>query len=122
MPTKKMPAQRVEELHEQIREVVERQLEGKWRVTTIWDNSRTYYRATRETCEQETPEYILGYGEPSFQVELIENGPTAHIIQIGDLEQTIPIHRPELRCRVSVLSNGSLSIKKESISMVSAGY
>jgi hypothetical protein len=113
MPTKKMPAQRVEELHEQIREVVERQLEG---------NSRTYYRATRETCEQETPEYILGYGEPSFQVELIENGPTAHIIQIGDLEQTIPIHRPELRCRVSVLSNGSLSIKKESISMVSAGY
>lgn len=122
MPTKKMPAQRVEELHEQIRLEVERQLEGKWRVTTIWDNSRTYYRATHETCEHETPEYILGYVEPSFLIELIENGPVATIIRTGLLEQRIPIHRSTSTCRVSVLSNGSLSIKKESISMVSAGY
>lgn len=101
------------EMHEAVRQGLERHFEGKWRVKRIQESSSTDYGITRATRTAPNPEYILGLAMVTFDVYLVENGPVEKIM----FGQLVTIPKQELYCNVKMLDDGTLIIVETKISL-----
>jgi hypothetical protein len=96
----------VNALHTAIREALERDCEGAWRVQTISQHASTNYAATKDTRAQLSPEYVHTYTGASFDVELIENAALDREID----GQKVAVRLSRLHVKLVLQSTGKLMI------------
>jgi hypothetical protein len=96
----------VNALHTAIREALERDCEGAWRVQRITEYGSTNYAATKDSRTQSSPEYIYTSTNVSFDVDLIENAALDRIID----DKPVAVPLPRLHVKLVLLSTGKLMI------------
>jgi hypothetical protein len=107
----------VNALHTAIREALERDCEGAWRVQIISQHASTNYAATKDTRAQPSPEYIHTYTGASFDVTLIENAALEEIID----GNRVVTRLTQLHVKLILQSTGKLMIVHSGIEMYSSG-
>jgi hypothetical protein len=96
----------IEKLHKRIREALEKQFDGEWRIIKIEAQSSREYSATLKTRKSKNPEYIPCQMLASFTIHAIENGP----LEANNLEELLLLPKSHLVFIADLLANGNLYI------------